>query len=169
MPALRKDRGQASTQPPYENTVQFSTFINVSIPKASQVLSEEALQLRPTIPAKTVRTYTYAHILRTCLTHSLQPAESPLATASAFLSLRKLALGELKDNSHTRKKPVGHINRPPNAFILFRCAPSICPPNAVTNAVTDPNLGALNVSRCLAQAAVISSAYPTLLPPFGAP
>jgi len=54
-----------------------------------------------------------------------QPTESPLATASVFLSLRKLALGELKDNSHTRKKPVGHINRPPNAFILFRYVISI--------------------------------------------
>lgn len=54
MPPLRKDRTQASRLP-YDNTVQFNTFINVSIPKAPQVLSEEALQLRPTIPAKTVR------------------------------------------------------------------------------------------------------------------
>lgn len=93
-----------------------------------------------------------------------QPSEAPLATASVFLSLRKLALGELKDNSHTRKKPVGHINRPPNAFILFRCIPSICLPNTVTH----PDLGALNAPRCLAPVVVTSSAYPILLPPFGA-
>jgi hypothetical protein len=59
MPALRKDRGhhaQGLTQLQYENTMQFSTFINVSMSKAPQVLSEEALELRPAIPAKTVRT-----------------------------------------------------------------------------------------------------------------
>jgi hypothetical protein len=55
MPPLRKDRAQASSRRQYDNTLQFNTFINVSIPKAPQVLSEEAIQLRPTIPAKTVR------------------------------------------------------------------------------------------------------------------
>ena len=56
MPPLRKDRAQASRLQ-HDNALQFNTFINVSIPKAPQVLSEEALQLRPTIPAKTVRFY----------------------------------------------------------------------------------------------------------------
>lgn len=93
-----------------------------------------------------------------------QPSEAQLATASVFLSLRKLALGELKDNSHTRKKPIGHINRPPNAFILFRCLLSICLPYTVTH----PDLGAPNAPRCLVPVAVTSSAYPILLPPFGA-
>jgi len=130
MPPIRKDRTQASRLQ-YDSTVQFGTFINLSVPKASQGLTEEALQLRPTIPAKTVRFYipTFPHsqmgnILTLIFIHC-QPSESPLATASMFLSLRKLALGELKGNSHTRKKPIGHINRPPNAFILFRCLSTI--------------------------------------------
>jgi hypothetical protein len=129
MPPVRKDRDRTqASRLQYDNTVQFNTFINVSIPKASQGLSEEALQLRPTIPAKMVRfyipTFPNRQYLNSIFIHS-QPSESPLATASMFLSLRKLALGELKGNSHTRKKPIGHINRPPKCIHSLQVPPAI--------------------------------------------
>ena len=97
MPALRKDRGQSSTQLPYENTVQFNTFINVSIPKASQPLSEEALQLRPTIPAKTVRTYTHiSYVFCQFHVHSLLARRIPARHCLRFPLIAETRFGRAK-------------------------------------------------------------------------
>jgi len=63
--------------------------------------TDEQLKLRAMIPAIT-------------------PAHGPESTSTAILSA--LSLGSHRPNSHTRRKSDGHVNRPPNAFIVFRRA-----------------------------------------------
>ncbi|PVF99984.1 hypothetical protein CPB86DRAFT_255913 [Serendipita vermifera] len=65
------------------------------------MFNDEQLKLRAMIPA-------------------LTPAHGPESTASAILAA--LSLGNHRPNSHTRRKSEGHVNRPPNAFIVFRRA-----------------------------------------------
>lgn len=67
----------------------------------SSVFTEEQVKLRAMIPAIT-------------------PAHGPESTSSAILAA--LSLGSHRPNSHTRRKSDGHVNRPPNAFIVFRRA-----------------------------------------------
>jgi hypothetical protein len=103
MPASRTDsksprihrREQGS---PVEGGAEFD---DITTSVTTSVFTEEQIKLRAMIPAIT-------------------PAHGPESTSSAILAA--LSLGNHRPNSHTRRKSDGHVNRPPNAFIVFRRA-----------------------------------------------
>jgi hypothetical protein len=76
-------------------------FDDITTPLTTNILTEEQIKLRAMIPAIT-------------------PAHGPESTSTAILAA--LSLGNHRPNSHTRRKSEGHVNRPPNAFIVFRRA-----------------------------------------------
>ncbi|KAG8813644.1 hypothetical protein FRC19_002296 [Serendipita sp. 401] len=105
MPAARKDTKALRIK----RRDQFSPIDNdnatdieeCAIPVGATILTDEQTKLRNIIPA-------------------LTPAHGPESTSSAILAA--LSLGNHRPNSHTRRKSDGHVNRPPNAFIVFRRA-----------------------------------------------
>lgn len=108
MPASRRDSKAIRTHR-RENSSPTSdassSIDDCTTPTTSSVsnglFTEEQLKLRAMIPAIT-------------------PAHGPESTSTAILSA--LSLGSHRPNSHTRRKSDGHVNRPPNAFIVFRRA-----------------------------------------------
>lgn len=76
-------------------------FDDITTDTTTNILTDEQIKLRAMIPAIT-------------------PAHGPESTSTAILAA--LSLGNHRPNSHTRRKSDGHVNRPPNAFIVFRRA-----------------------------------------------